>query len=61
MPRYQPIAGFRHHSEILRVYQKYRVADKTLQKGDNKVFISVIIEAHSHAYPRTIDLFQVFF
>ncbi len=35
-----------------------RFADKTLQSGVNNFFISAIIEAQTHAYSRTIDLFQ---
>jgi hypothetical protein len=31
---------------------------KTLQRKGNQVFVAAIIEAHSYAYPRTINLFQ---
>jgi len=35
-----------------------RVADKARQREGNRVFIPAIIEAHSHVYSRTIDLFE---
>jgi hypothetical protein len=50
---------FDREGHVLTAYQTYRqFVDKSLQTRGNQVCVSAIIELNSHAYPRTLNLFE---